>query len=267
MSRGDTKDLQSQRYHGIILKDIDPLNQGRYKVWISELMHQIPKTEGIWCKNRTHKNRVGKTLKDGSYQPLQPGTEVLVVFYENDFNNGFITERESDQDTDSLPFSAKMEDRDKIYLIQSSGKGKHVLAMIDDATSVPGNSVHLYANNKNIKIILNSSGLHIFSGAAINITSTGDFNFKSNAGINLESSSAFNIKAGGAINIQGSSFNSKAGSVNLQGNSSPINGQITYASQSGIAGGIGGVSAPGDSAGSAGSASGNPGYNGPGELK
>jgi len=38
-------------------KHIDPKIRGRYKVHIPELMHHLPLQDGIWCRNRVHKNR------------------------------------------------------------------------------------------------------------------------------------------------------------------------------------------------------------------
>ena len=38
-------------------KHIDTKIRGRYKVHIPELMHHLPLQDGIWCRNRVHKNR------------------------------------------------------------------------------------------------------------------------------------------------------------------------------------------------------------------
>lgn len=246
--RGDSKDLQSQRYHGVILKDLDPLNKGRYKVWISELMYQIPSTEGIWCKNRMHKSRVTKGVSYGTYHPLQPGTQVLVGFYENDFNNGFILERENDQENECLPFKAKLEERDKIYLIQNSTEERHTLVMFDDGTTkMPEKSIHLYVNHRKHKLILNEKGVHLFVTGDFNVSTTEDMNFniknnikikcggnldiKSGGHINNESSSNINLKTSATVNIEGGSQNHK-GSIT----SDYITGTITYAD---IAGSLG----------------------------
>lgn len=73
--------------------------QGRYKVYIPELMPHITDDNGIYCKNHTHKLRI--TGSDdgeyGQYFPLHPGTYVIVKFQSNDFNTGYIDRIISDQ--------------------------------------------------------------------------------------------------------------------------------------------------------------------------
>ena len=77
--------------------------QGRYKVFIPELMPHIANNEGIYCKNHIHKLRI--TGSDdgeyGQYFPLHAGTYVVVKFQANDFNTGYIDRIVSDYDENS----------------------------------------------------------------------------------------------------------------------------------------------------------------------
>lgn len=265
MPRADSKPLNSQRYHGIVLKDIDPLNQGRYKVWISELMHQIPDTQGIWCKNRIHKERLAKTDGPyGTYHPIRAKSRVIVTFYENDFNTGFIVERESDQEKDNLPFKAKMEDRDDIYLIQNTRE--HTFLMLDETKSLPSHSIHLYWNHKKHKLIFNDKGVHLYVTGSFNVTTTEDMNFNILKNFKLKVGQNIDFKVGQNINYQaGSNINLKSAAVinldaasqNHKGNitSDYINGTITYAD---IAGSLG--PKPTIQAGAADTAADNTGY-------
>lgn len=258
MIRTDAKPLKNQKFQGIVLKDIDPLNQGRYKVWIGELMHQLDKTKGIWCKNKTNNN-------NHSYTPIQANTDVVVLFTENDFNTGVIIETNHDTQVNSLPAKAKMDDRDKIYNVITTDKDQHAIIMTSGTSSVPGDSVFIYSNNKKAKIILNGDGIHIYSagdfnisaGSDINISAGGKFNVKSGGDVNLKSGANINADAGGTVNNKGSTVNIDGGAVNLKGgiSSSPINGTIAFA---GLAGGLGAGSPI--TPGSAGSAADNSGF-------
>ena len=126
MIKIDAKPLKNQQFHGIILKDIDPLNQGRYRVWISELMHQIPNIKGLWCKNKINNNSY-------NYKPIPVGTDVIVLFKENDFNTGVIVETNHDKILNSLPHKAKPDDRDKVYTIVNTDSGQHTFTMTTDS--------------------------------------------------------------------------------------------------------------------------------------
>ena len=88
----ETQSLIECEFIGTILKGVDPLQQGRYKVHIPELMQHIAENRGIWCKNQVHSWRI--TSSDvgeyGSYFPLHVGTKVVVRFYKNDLNTGYI---------------------------------------------------------------------------------------------------------------------------------------------------------------------------------
>jgi len=253
-----TRALKEQRFNGIILKDIDPLNQGRYRVWIAELMHQIPNIKGIWCKNKVNNSGL-------HYAPILPGTDVGILFRENDFNSGAIVEINHDKSLDAIPHKAKMDDRDKVYNVMTTEGNQHVFVMTTGSKSVPGDSVHLYANGKSAKIVLNGDGFHIYSAGDLNVSAGADVNFSAGGNINFKSGGAFNIKgggninldSGGAVNNKGSSINIDGGSVNLKGTvtAGMINGMISSAVTAGSLGG-GGPGSPG----AAGSAADNSGY-------
>ncbi len=251
----------SKRYTGIILKDKDPTNQGRYKVWISELMQGISQDKGIWCKNEVHKNRAdGKG--SGSYTPIDIGSMVQVAFHGPDHNTGYIVQVETDTTTECLPHAATLDDRDGMHVIYKTPN--HGFVMFDNTVpsdkkgKLPGNSVHLYASKGGCKIILDGSGIHIYTSGDIGITAN-NLNIKTQNTLNLESST-INLKAS-KINIEGT--------INLKGaiNSSKINGSISKAdgaNYASVAGGIGGGSVP--SPGEPGGAAGNAGYGGPAEI-
>jgi len=79
-----------QEYYGIILPDQDPLEQGRYKVYIPEL-HQSTSMnvhDGIWCRNEMNSFIGYRDVKNnpvisGSYIPLQPNMPVRVRVQHN----------------------------------------------------------------------------------------------------------------------------------------------------------------------------------------
>lgn len=250
----------SKRYTGIVLKDKDPTNQGRYKVWISELMQGISQDKGIWCKNEVHKNRAdGKG--SGSYTPIDIGSTVQIAFHGPDHNTGYIIQVETDTTTQCLPHAATLDDRDGMHVVYKTPN--HGLVMFDSTVpkdkkgKLPGNSVHLYASGGSCKIIMDSAGIHIFASGNIDI-SADNINVKA-TGINFQADT-INLK-GGTVNVEGT--------INLKGsiNSSKINGSISKAdgaNYASIAGGISGGSVP--SPGEPGGAAGNAGYGGPAEI-
>lgn len=172
-------DLRQNSYHGVILEDKDPKVQGRYKVHIPELHPLIKEKSGIWCKNQLHKWRIGPSedYTYGSYYPLQPGTKVLIKFYQNDFHSGYIDRIVSDQIQKTNPKIGceknpeATTDRDDMYVIYKTPKYHNLFAVLEKTTDganrltqqlIP-NSIHLYYNYRRSTMIINEDGIHWFS--------------------------------------------------------------------------------------------------------
>lgn len=73
----------NDKLYGIILNENDPLNRGRYKVYIPSLQNSKKNKKGIWATNGMssyvrYRNSSNKTTSVGTYLPLQPGMEVNI---------------------------------------------------------------------------------------------------------------------------------------------------------------------------------------------
>lgn len=132
----------------------DEKQQGRYRVHIPELMPMIEYKRGIWCKNQTHKWRITPSdIGDyGSYFPLHAGTYVLIKFYENDLNTGYIDRIISDykpkrdyEAQDNTKEKRSLEDRDEQYVLLKTPK-KWTALYINEDTSYEPNTVYLIYN-------------------------------------------------------------------------------------------------------------------------
>lgn len=171
--------LRQYSYHGLILPDRDPKNQGRYKVHIPELHPLIEADLGIYVKNQQHNWRYGPSDDHmyGEYYPLHAGTKVLIKFYENDFHTGYVDRIISDQIISTTPKIAvdkipeATTDRDDIYMIFKTPKKHNLFAVLEetsdgenklDSELIP-NSIHLYYNYRRSTMILNEDGIHWFS--------------------------------------------------------------------------------------------------------
>ena len=171
--------LRANSYHGIILPDKDPKNQGRYKVHIPELHPLIKEKEGIWCKNQMHKWRLGPSedYMSGTYIPIQPGTKVLIKFYQNDFHSGYIDRVVSDQIQQTNPKigcgvnpNATI-DRDDMYVFFKTPKYHNLFAVLEKTSdgnngltkTLMPNSLHLYYNYRRSTMTINEDGIHWFS--------------------------------------------------------------------------------------------------------
>lgn len=171
--------LRQYSYHGLVLPDKDPKNQGRYKIHIPELHPLIKAAEGIWVKNQQHNWRYGPSddYMYGEYFPLQPGTKVLVKFYENDFHTGYVDRIISDQIISTTPKIAVKKipkattDRDDIYMLFKTPKKHNLFTVLEDtadstnklnAKLIP-NSMHLYYNYRRSTMIINQDGIHWFT--------------------------------------------------------------------------------------------------------
>ncbi len=157
------QNLINKEFLAKILEDEDPKYQGRYKVYIPELMPHLDENVGIWVKNQIHSYRVTPSEKGiyGQYFPLQVGTYVIVKFYENDLNTGYISRIISDHEINSLPF--KITDRDDYYQIIRTPKYDNVIAINEDTKDQPANSIHIYFNKDRTNIIIDEQGIHIYT--------------------------------------------------------------------------------------------------------
>lgn len=172
------RSLRQYEYHAITLPTKDPKNQGRYKVHIPELHPLVQQDKGIWVKNHIHRWRYNgcDDYLYGEYRPLQPGTIVLIKFYEDDLNTGYVDRIISDQilncllkmGADEDP-TAITNDRDDMYLLYKTPK-KHNMFLVLEEVEGPGmtanlipNSIHLYFNELRTTMIINEDGIHWYS--------------------------------------------------------------------------------------------------------
>lgn len=146
--------LIGKEFIGKILPDLDPRQMGRYRVHIPEIMQHISEDRGIWCKNQVHSWRI--TPSDdgeyGSYYPLHSGTEVIVRFYENDYNTGYIiriisdAEDETDKEgQDSVTVKPSLTDRDEQYIIFKTPKKFNIFYANEETQKEP-NTIYLVYN-------------------------------------------------------------------------------------------------------------------------
>lgn len=171
--------LRQFTYHGIVLKNKDIKKQGRYKIHIPELHTLIKTDSGIWCKNQQHLWRwtPSHDYMYGEYFPLQPGTKVLIRFYENDFHSGYVDRILSDQVMNTTPkIGCKLnpeaiDDRDDVYMLYKTPKKHNLFVILEDTKDskngltqnlIP-NSIHLYYNYRRTTMILNQDGIHWFT--------------------------------------------------------------------------------------------------------
>lgn len=154
-------DVTQREFLGKVLPDLDPKHQGRYKVFIPNLMPHIANDKGIWVKNHIHKNRITPS-KDGNYGqyfPLHANTLVIVKFFENDYNSGYIDRIVSDFEIESLPL--KVIDRDDLTQLFRTPKKNNIFVVNEETTDQPPNSIHLYFNEYRTIFIIDEEGIHI----------------------------------------------------------------------------------------------------------
>ena len=157
------QDITQHEFLGKTLPDLDPKHQGRYKVFIPNLMPHISQDNGIWVKNHTHKNRITPSDNGsyGQYFPLQPKTLVIIKFFENDYNTGYIDRIVSDFEQESLPL--KVMDRDDLTQLFRTAKKKNIFVINEETVDQPPNSIHLYFNKYKTTFIVDEEGIHIFT--------------------------------------------------------------------------------------------------------
>jgi len=182
--------LTNREFNAIVLDAKDPENKGRYLVRIPLLQPLLSEKRGIWVKNHIHKYRdnTGSGIgRYGQYFPLHPNTRVLVKFYENDFNTGYIDRILDDDIPNStitgtsepayqrgstelprkripLPFGAKS-DRDEIYQVIRTPKYDNLILISEDSAGnpVPEDSIHIYHKRDYNRLVFNKNGAYITS--------------------------------------------------------------------------------------------------------
>ena len=221
--------LINREYIGTILPAKDSQHQGKYKVNVPELQPHMKDSTGIWCKNHTCKHRVTPSQNGvyGSYYPLHPGTSVIVKFFANHIESGYIDRVISDAYAETLPY--EIIERDDYYQIIRTPKYNNLIAIYEgDASSknVPKNSIHIYYNDTRTTVVIDETGINVKTEDNINITVaknvkinvtgtadikvTGDIkvqtaanaHIKCRANLNIEAGAVMNIKAGSIINMQ-----------------------------------------------------------------
>ena len=233
--------LTDREFIGTILPTKDSAHQGKYKVNIPELQPHMKDSTGIWCKNHTCKNRITPSGDGvyGSYYPLHAGISVIVKFFANHIESGYIDRIISDAYPESLPY--EIIERDDYYQIIRTPKYNNLIAIYEGSSAsknVPKNSIHIYYNETRTVVVIDELGVHIVtsdnvdiksaqvikieavgdininSGAKINIQAVGDINIKSGAKINNQSVGDTNIKSGGKISSE------SAGDINVKSSAS-----------------------------------------------
>jgi len=186
--------ITTKLFVGTILADKDPEKKGRYKVDIPALQPLLNEADrGIWVKNHIHKYRDNTSSeygRYGQYFPIQANAKVLVRFYSNDTNSGYIDEILDDDipnpnDTGtslspdkeytigekrlgkykiSLPFNSE-DDRDDIYQLIRTPKYQNLIAISEDTSGnpLPSNSIHIYYNKDRSQAVINENGYHLIT--------------------------------------------------------------------------------------------------------
>jgi hypothetical protein len=168
--------LIGKDFIGKVLPDLDPRQMGRYRVHIPEIMQNIVEDRGIWCKNQVHAWRITPSDNGeyGSYFPLHPGTEVIVRFYHNDYNSGYISkiisdaEDSSDKEAqDSVSVKSSLMDRDEQYIIFKTPKKFNIFYVNEDTEKEP-NTIYLVYNRdgspeRRTVYRIDESGMHLWT--------------------------------------------------------------------------------------------------------
>jgi len=149
-----TNDLKDQEFLAKVLPDLDNKRQGRYKVHIPDLMPSIDEGRGIWVKNQVHNWRITNSDKGeyGQYFPLQPGTKVIVKFFENDPNTGYVdriisdhVEKSNVEAQDCTKEFDDPKDRDEQYVLFKTPKKWNIFYVNEDTEKEP-NTIYLIYN-------------------------------------------------------------------------------------------------------------------------
>jgi len=199
------------------------------------LQPHTKESDGIWVKNHSCRNRISPSAVGvcGAYFPLQAGMVVIVKFFSNHMDSGYVDRVISDAYPQTLPFEAI--ERDDFYLLLRTPIHDNIIAVYDSDTAsknIPKNSIHVYFNKTRTTVVIDENGINIKTADNINatvaknvkITVAGTADIKVTGNANVSSAANVNIKAGGNTNISGAVVNIKGGSVNIQGAPVNING-------------------------------------------
>ena len=229
--------ITNKEFIGFILPDLDPKNQGRYCVHIPELMPHFPNTHGFWVKNNIHKYRLTESDNGlyGQYLPLQPGTKVIVKFYTQDFNSGYIDRIISDQNDNNLKnppdfdTDTNSKNRDERYILVKTHKNNTYIIINEDTTDEP-NTFYLVFNKddtgrRTVLKINTETGIHEYTRDNLKIRVKKDNEIQVDGNYKLTVNGNGDISVGGNCNITaGGDCNVKAsGNVNIDGSSVNIN--------------------------------------------
>jgi hypothetical protein len=236
------KDLRHKEFIGRIIpkgsdKEFDQKMKGRYRVHIPELMAHIEEEKGIWCKNHVHNWRM--TSSDvgeyGSHYPLHSGTYVIVKFFENDYNTGYIDRILSDYEDntdkeaqDCVEVKPALTDRDEQYVIFKTPKKWNIFYVNEDTENEP-NTMYLIFNRDNSPerrtvLRINESGIHIWTrnNQRIRIKEDEDIQVDGNANklvkgnVIIQVEGNTNISVDGKTDVwSGTSVNVDAPTINL----------------------------------------------------
>lgn len=219
----DINNLREKEFPGTVLKEIDPTHRGRYKVHIPELMPHIDKTQGIWCRNHTHSWRITNSVPGyaGQYFPLQENMKVIVKFFSNDFNTGYIDRIISDYAENTMPTYIKAHERDLFTSLFCTPKYENQFYIREDTDAFP-NTVWLVYNqcqgsNRRTVMRISEEGIHIYTrdndyvrikknnfievNGIYHLTVTQNCNFYCYANTNIWASANVNIDSGIFINL------------------------------------------------------------------
>ncbi len=211
-------DLINKEFIGTVLPDKDNNHQGRYKINISELQPHTKESDGIWVKNHSCRNRISPSAVGvcGAYFPLQAGMAVIVKFFSNHIDSGYVDRIISDAYPETLPFEAIER---HVYF----NKTRTTVVIDENGINIKTDDNINVTVAKNVKITVAGTADIKVTGNA-NVSSAADVNVKAGANANVEAGSNANVKAGGNANISGAVVNIKGGSVNIQGAPVSING-------------------------------------------
>jgi len=233
--------ITKKEFVGIVLPDLDPKNQGRYCVHIPELMPHFPDTRGFWVKNAIHKQRITNSDRGvyGQYLPLQPGTKVIVKFYTEDFNSGYIDRIISDEQDNNLKkppnfdTDTNAKNRDERYILIKTPKYNNYIIINEDTDDEPNTFYIVFNKDKTgrrtvIKIDT-TTGIHEYSRDNLKIrikkdneiqidgnyklTVGGNADISVNGNCNITANGDCNIKANGSVNLDGNSVNINCGNA------------------------------------------------------
>lgn len=171
-----SESLIEREFIGTVLPDLDHKQMGRYRVHIPELMQHIAENKGIWCKNQVHSWRITPSAEGeyGCYFPLHADTKVIVKFYSNDINTGYIdriisdSQRQTDKEAqDSTTVKPVLTDRDEQYIIFKTPKKFNVFYANEDTENEP-NTIYLVYNrdgNPERRTVyrIDESGIHLWT--------------------------------------------------------------------------------------------------------